>query len=46
MVLWSWQSHYESSPGSLEECKTASSGCRPSSDQVTKPTDLPIGCYI
>ena len=38
MVLSSWQSHYESSPGSFDECRTAPSGCRPK----TKPDDL--GC--
>jgi len=38
MVLSSWQSHWESSPGSFDECRTAPSGCRPK----TKPDDL--GC--
>jgi len=38
MVLSSWQSHCESSPGSFDECRTATSGCRPK----TKPDDL--GC--
>jgi len=38
MVLSSWQSHCESSPGSFDECRTAPSGCRPK----TKPDDL--GC--
>ena len=39
MVLSSWQSHCESSPGSLiDECRTAPSGRRPK----TKPDDL--GC--
>jgi len=38
MVLSSWQSHCESSPGSLDECRTAPSGPRPK----TKPDDL--GC--
>jgi len=38
MVLSSWQSHYESSPGSFDECRTAPSGRRPK----TKPDDL--GC--
>ena len=38
MVLSSWQSHCESSPGSVDECRTAPSGRRPS----TKPYDL--GC--
>jgi len=36
MVLSSWQSHYESSPGSFDECRTAPSGCRPK----IKPDDL------
>jgi len=36
MVLSSWQSHCESSPGSFDECRTAPSGCRPK----TKPDDL------
>ena len=30
MVLSSWQSHCESSPGSFDECRTAPSGRRPS----------------
>ena len=38
MVLSSWQSHCESSPGSLDECRMALSGRRPK----TKPDDL--GC--
>jgi len=38
MVLSSWQSHCESSPGSFDECRTAPSGRRPK----TKPDDL--GC--
>ena len=38
MVLSSWQSHCENSPGSFDECRTASSGCRPK----TKPDNL--GC--
>ena len=38
MVLSSWQSHCESSPGSFDECGTAPSGRRP----MTKPDDL--GC--
>jgi len=38
MVLSSWQSHCESSPGSFDECRMAPSGCRPK----TKPDDL--GC--
>ena len=38
MVLSSWQSHCESSPGSFDECRTAASGRRPK----TKPDDL--GC--
>ena len=38
MVLSSRQSHCESSPGSFDECRTASSGRRPK----TKPDDL--GC--
>jgi len=38
MVLSSWQSHCESSPGSFNECRMAPSGRRPK----TKPDDL--GC--
>jgi len=38
MVLSSWQSHCESSPGSFHECRTAPNGRRPK----TKPDDL--GC--
>jgi len=38
MVLSSWQSHCDSSPGSLDDCRTAPSGRRPK----TKPDDL--GC--
>jgi len=38
MVLSSWQSHYESSPGSSDECRTAPSGRR----RKTKPDNL--GC--
>jgi len=38
MVLSSWQSHSESSPGSFDECRTAPSGRR----LKTKPDD--IGC--
>ena len=38
MVLSSWQSHCESSPGSLDECRIAPSGRR----LKTKPDDL--GC--
>jgi len=38
MVLSSWQSHCESSPGSFDECRTMPSGCQPK----TKPDDL--GC--
>jgi len=40
MVLSSWQNHYESSPGSFDECGTAPSVRRPS-DQA-KPNDF--GC--
>ena len=36
MVLSSWQSHCESSPGSFDECRMAPSGRRPE----TKPDDL------
>ena len=36
MVLSSWQSHCESSPGPFDECRTAPSGRRPK----TKPDDL------
>jgi len=35
MVLSSWQSHCESSPGSFDECKTAPGGRRPS-DQAKR----------
>jgi len=38
MVLSSWQSHCESSPGSFDECRTAPSGRRPK----TKPDDLVV----
>jgi len=38
MVLSSWLSYWESSPGSFDECRTAPSGRRPK----TKPDDL--GC--
>ena len=38
MVLSSWQSHCESSPGSFDEYRMAPSGRRPK----TKPDDL--GC--
>ena len=38
MVLSSWKSHCESSPGSFDECRIAPSGRRPK----TKPNDL--GC--
>ena len=38
MVLSSWQSHCESSPGSFDECRMAPSGRRPK----TMPDDL--GC--
>ena len=38
MVLSSWQSHCDSSPGSFDECRMAPSGRRPK----TKPDDL--GC--
>ena len=38
MVLSSWQSHCESSPGSFDKCRTAPSGRRPK----TKPNDF--GC--
>ena len=38
MVLSSWQSHCESSPGSFDECRMEPSGRRPK----TKPDDL--GC--
>jgi len=38
MVLSSWHSHCESSPGSFDECRTAPNGRRPK----TKPDDL--GC--
>jgi len=40
MVLSSWQSHCESSPGLFDECRIAPSGRRPE----TKPDDL--GCKI
>ena len=38
MVLSSWQSHCESSPGSFDECRIAPSGRRPK----TKPDDLGV----
>ena len=38
IVLSSWQSRCESSPGSFDDCRTAPSGRRPK----TKPDDL--GC--
>jgi len=38
MMLSSWQSHCESSPGSFDECRMAPSGRQPK----TKPDDL--GC--
>jgi len=38
MVLSSWQSQFESLPGSFDECRMAPSGRRPK----TKPDDL--GC--
>ena len=38
IVLSSWQSHCESSPGSFDECRMAPSGHQPK----TKPDDL--GC--
>jgi len=40
MVLSSWQSHCESSPGSFDECRTAPSGRRPK----TKPDDCESAC--
>ena len=36
MVLSSWQSHCESSPGSFDECRVTLSGRQPK----TKPDDL------
>ena len=36
MLLSSWQSYCESSPGSFDECRTAPSGHQPK----TKPADL------
>ena len=36
MVLSSWQSHCESSPGSFDECRMAPSGRQPK----TKPDNL------
>jgi len=39
MVLSSWKSHRKSSPGLLDECRTAPSGRRPK----TKPDDLGCG---
>ena len=38
MVLSSWQSHCENSPGSFDECRMAPTGRQPK----TKPDDL--GC--
>ena len=43
MVLPSWQSHCESSPGSFDECRTAPSGRRPS-DQA-KRLELRVRLY-
>jgi len=40
MVLSSWQSHCESSPGSFDECRMAPSGRRPK----TKPDDCESAC--
>ena len=47
MVLSSWQSHCESSPGSFDECRMAPSGRRPK----TKRDDLGCesactGCHV
>jgi len=38
MVLSSWHSHCESSPGSFDKCRTAPSSCRPK----IKPDDLAV----
>jgi len=35
MVLSSWQSHCESSPGSFDECRAAPSGRRPKTKPVS-----------
>ena len=44
MVLSSWQNHYESSPSSYDECRTAPSGRGPS-DQAKRPgLSSPVGC--
>jgi len=43
MVLLSWQSHCESSPGSFDECRTAPSGRRPS-DQALCCESACSGC--
>jgi len=42
MVLSSWQSHYESSPGSFDECRTAPSGRRPKTSQTTYAVSPPV----
>jgi len=41
MMLSSWQSHCQSSPGSFDECRTTPSGHRPK----TKPDDLRVCLY-
>ena len=35
MVLSSWQSHCESSPGSFDKCRIAPSGCRRKTQAVS-----------
>ena len=44
MVLSSWQSHCESSPGSFDECRTAPSGRRPS-DQAKRLRLMWVSLY-
>ena len=44
MVLSSWQSHCESSPGSFDECRMAPSGRRPKTiaSQMTQAVSPPV----
>jgi len=46
MVLSSWQSHCESSPGSFDECRTAPSGRRleTKQDDLGCESDCSTGC--
>jgi len=47
IVLSSWRSHCKSSPDSFDECRMASSGCRPFDlgSRLTRPTSVPVGLY-